>query len=102
MKRHPDQYLKGDERRDADGHGEGIANETRSVPESYFYLEWLSADGTVVIHFHEPLQVVGIVVDEEAAPATARAPIAKDAQDEVGFAGGMIVRGFIGTHSLEI
>jgi len=100
VERHPDQHFPRDERCDADGNGQGVAYEARAIPESYLYLEGLTADGAGLIHLHKPFQVICIAIDEEMAPAATRAPVAQDAYDEAGFVRGIVVVGSVGTHMI--
>jgi hypothetical protein len=79
VKGHPDQHFPRDKGGDADGHGESIAYEARTIPESDLNLERLPADWAALVHLHKPFEVIGVAIDEEMTPATTRATVAQNA-----------------------
>lgn len=84
MEGHPDEHFPGNEAGDTNGDGQCIADKACPVPEAYFDLERLTANGAVFVHLHHMPEIIGVMMDVKIALAATGAFIGQDAAEQAG------------------
>jgi hypothetical protein len=82
---HTDEHSPGNKAGDTNGDGQCIAHKACSIPEAYFDLERLTANGTVFVHLHHVPEIIRVMMNVKIALAATGAFIGQDAAEQAGF-----------------